>query len=134
MRYHLRIEGKAVGASRPRVARNGGVYYPKTHVEWERTAVNLMVRNRGSWPINCPDPVVVAIEVGAKRLVQKPDLDNIAKLALDALVKAALLADDTQVVKLTIERRIVMLKASQYVDVTMYAFEPKEYNERWVSS
>jgi len=37
---------------------------------------------------------------------QKPDVDNIAKALLDAIVQAGILADDTQVTDLHIMRRM----------------------------
>ena len=37
---------------------------------------------------------------------QKPDVDNIAKAVLDAIVQAGIIVDDTQVVDLAVKRRM----------------------------
>jgi Holliday junction resolvase RusA-like endonuclease len=47
----------------------------------------------------------VSIEVRVKRR-KKPDLDNVAKLILDAMTDAGIIADDVQVDRLSIERTV----------------------------
>jgi Holliday junction resolvase RusA-like endonuclease len=41
---------------------------------------------------------------GFVKRIQKPDVDNIAKAALDALVEGGVIVDDTQVVELYVSR------------------------------
>lgn len=121
------IPGAPVGAARPRFRRATGTTYKlKKHSSWESQAVDVLI---GEWearwgtavrarsPIDEPCWVeVVAWHSRPKRLrrradprdklpaVRKPDVDNVAKLVLDALVKAGVLRDDTVVVELVARR------------------------------
>ena len=88
------------------------MYTPKKTSDWEKSAAMLI---GGSWRQAPEDgPVEVSILAAAsrpKRLLRKkdydgliwktskPDSDNIAKCALDALVMAGVIRDDSQVVK-----------------------------------
>lgn len=121
------ISGAPVGAARPRFRRATGTTYKlKKHAGWESYATDVFL---GEWearwgtavrarpPID--EPTVVRIEMHharPKRLrrradprcalpaIRKPDVDNVAKLVLDALVKAGVLRDDTVVVELVARR------------------------------
>lgn len=86
------------------------MYTPKKTADWERAAA-LLIRN--AWR-SAPLDEAVYVEVDAvfsrpKRLLRKkdpegrmwhlgkPDIDNILKSTLDALVMAGVIRDDTQV-------------------------------------
>jgi Holliday junction resolvase RusA-like endonuclease len=57
---------------------------------------------------------------------QKPDVDNIAKAVLDAIVQAGIIADDTQVVRLIVFRLMCGTDrdATPRVDVRVDFIEP----------
>ena len=120
------VGGRPVGASRPRVAA-GRAYMPAGHVSAEGhlsgAARNAWLdpRQRAWGPMGAIDePVRVDVTLVAARpqrlcrrrdpdgriprAVGKPDADNAAKLAMDALVKALVLRDDTLVCVLHVER------------------------------
>lgn len=112
----LSIPGDPVGKGRPRVTvRNGHAraYTPAKTASWESGAAWLM---RNEWGIHAPyeGPVRVTVEAVAsrpKRLLRKadpegrmwrcakPDVDNVLKAVLDALVNAGVLRDDVQAVE-----------------------------------
>ena len=117
--YMVEIPGDPIGKGRPRGTSIGGkvrLYTPKKTADWERSAAMVMT---GVWrkaPLDEP----VEIEIAAfshrpKRLLRrkdpdhviyktsKPDADNICKCALDALVMAGVLRDDSLAVKVTIQ-------------------------------
>ena len=113
----ITVAGTPVGASRPRVGRRG-VYSPDAHIAWEEAARQLAAYG---WRGLSPYDGLVAVEVVAHhhrpqrlcrrrdpreaiRASAKPDLDNVCKLVLDALVKAGVLVDDTRVAVLHAER------------------------------
>lgn len=123
------IPGPPVGKGRPRVAvRNGRAhaYTPAPTQAWEATATTLL-RNAHQGP-----PLFVAVRVVVRAVgarprallpaamggtaprsrpppagrcwrTTKPDADNVAKAALDAMVKAGVIRDDVQVVSLLVE-------------------------------
>jgi len=117
--YMVESPGDPIGKGRPRGTSIGGkvrLYTPKKTADWERSAAMVMT---GVWrkaPLDEP----VEIEIAAfshrpKRLLRrkdpdhviyktsKPDADNICKCALDALVMAGVLRDDSLAVKVTIQ-------------------------------
>ena len=116
--YMVEIPGAPIGKGRPRGASIGGqvrLYTPKKTADWERSAAMVMTSVWRKAPLD--EPVEVEIAAFAhrpKRLLRqkdpdhviyktsKPDADNICKCALDALVMAGVLRDDSLVVKVTI--------------------------------
>lgn len=115
---HVTVPGRPVGAARPRVVRlqNGAshTFMPGNSVAWEALALQLA---RDAWAGRPPMDEAASVYVEAiiqrpqklrrKRdpegripALCKPDMDNIVKLAQDALVKAGVLVDDTRVVEL----------------------------------
>ena len=127
MRYAL--SGEPQGMGRPRAVRRGahvGVYTPGKSAEWTALAV-AEIQAQGIEAPMAGLPVEVRIEARfsrPKRLiprsmggsgpkstpvdpphVSKPDVDNVAKAVLDALVRAGALADDRQVVHLDAAKR-----------------------------
>jgi Holliday junction resolvase RusA-like endonuclease len=101
-----------VPASRPRVARNGRVFYAKTYRNFKRQADHVVPAAILEQELeDCPltGPLRVDLKFFAKRpkktILQypKPDTDNFCKAALDAL-NERLFCDDEQVVQLTAEK------------------------------
>lgn len=67
-----------------------------------------------SWPMPKTRPAWCSREAWASRKADsglayatKPDADNVAKIVLDAMVEAGVLADDRYVVSLTVGKRAV---------------------------
>lgn len=129
MTRHIQIDVPMVpvGEGRARVdGRSGRVYTPEKTRHARKLIADVarltMAREPGPWPMTSlawvrivatmprhkqrPDDVPVSVwrrgEAYAHR--GKPDVDNIAKLALDAIVAAGVLGDDTQVYHLVVER------------------------------
>lgn len=116
------ILGEPVGKGRPRFSVDEDtetvrVRTPKKTKKWEEHA-EWILRNvwRGAPALSCPVRVVVrAVYSRPERLdrkkdpdcrlwkVGKPDIDNVVKATLDAMVNASILVDDTQVVRLEAE-------------------------------
>lgn len=103
------IPGKPVAKGRPRFAMAGHriiAYTPDATRAWERMAAQIAkIAMRGNPPLGCP----VRIEIhavlappkrdpGRKHHVQKPDLDNICKGAVDSM-NGIIFADDAQIVE-----------------------------------
>lgn len=116
--FCVTILGEPVGQGRPRAVRRGPhvrMHSAPKSAEWEALAAQQMA---GAWdwpPIDSPVCVTVLAysarpkslpkREGTGRLwcVRKPDLDNVVKAALDALVKGGVIADDAQVASLRAE-------------------------------
>lgn len=131
------VLGAPVGAARPRVTQRG-TFIPKNVRAWERRAVAAMsawwLRARRG-PLDCAVEVeVVAVHARPKRLMRrsdpverimahrcKPDLDNVVKLALDALVKAGVIYDDTRVVQIAARKFYTALDEAPCVEVRVRA-------------
>ena len=116
--YMVEIPGAPIGKGRPRGTSAGGdvrLYTPKKTADWERSAAMVMTSVWRKAPLDEPVEVqIAAFSHRPKRLLRrkdpdhviyktsKPDADNICKCALDALVMAGVLRDDSLVVKVTI--------------------------------
>ena len=97
--YSINVEGRPVPKGRPRLARNGGVYTPKTTVEYEVRVSNAWYEKYGSTALE--GKLVVWCFFGTDRH-GKQDVDNLAKSVLDGLQRAGAFAQgDEQVYKLT---------------------------------
>jgi Holliday junction resolvase RusA-like endonuclease len=125
--YTTTIYGTPIGEGRPRAVRIGAgvrVHAAPKSAEWRALAASQM---RSEWSQDAIDyPVRVLLVAMMPRPKsrpsnvsaaawksgapvargQKPDVDNIAKAALDALVEAGVLVDDTLVCELTVTRRM----------------------------
>lgn len=111
------IPGDPIPKGRPRVALRGGramAYTPRRTELWEATAATLIRAQRGPLP-PLAGPVKLTVEAVARRPKRlrrraddpfrvwrptRPDIDNVAKAVMDALVLAGVLLDDGQVVYL----------------------------------
>tara|TARA_R110002012_G_scaffold74633_1_gene189032 strand:+ start:1583 stop:2119 length:537 start_codon:yes stop_codon:yes gene_type:complete len=116
--YMVEVPGDPIGKGRPRGASIGGkvrLYTPKKTADWERSAAMVMTSMWRKAPLD----EAVEIEIAAfahrpKRLLRKkdpdhviwksskPDADNICKCALDALVMAGVLRDDSLAVSVKV--------------------------------
>ena len=127
---YFRIPGKAEGKGRPRFMKNGHTYTPDKTRNYEELVRTLYKAKYKGEPTD--EPVTVTINIyttPAKSLskkkraellkqspMKKPDLDNVAKIILDALNKVAW-QDDTQVVSLKVHRA---WSNEEYVCVTIF--------------
>jgi Holliday junction resolvase RusA-like endonuclease len=145
----LFVDLEPIGKGRARAGMRGGhavVYTPSRTAAWEDAAcVSIMRQARGEV---VRGPVAVSIvavfsrtkaqlacdrlgnvKAGAGRLwhAKKPDADNVAKITLDALVRAGVLEDDCTVVYQTIRKviRAVDERPGIYIDITTIDHSPR---------
>ena len=116
--FHLTVEGTPVAKGRPRMTKTGHVYTPEKTRRYERLIAEL-TRLRMGARLPTENPCIVHLcavfEIpqswAAKRRVQtlaeggfhaiKPDLDNVAKAAIDAICGEKLaIRDDKQIIEL----------------------------------
>lgn len=115
------ILGPPIGEGRPRAVRMGplGVRMhaaPKS-AEWRALAAKQMAsEHKGQVPIDVPLAVTIEAvmprpksipkRAGTGRVYRacKPDVDNVAKACLDALVQGGVISDDRQVVSLVVRK------------------------------
>ena len=106
--FRFWIPGEPVPKGRPRVSSRGRnspiVYTDSRTAEWEKTAAHSMKWQY--WANGGREPITGPVEVWASFGMSKPatsgaDVDNFAKIALDALQKAGILHNDRTVIKLT---------------------------------
>lgn len=119
------VQGKA----RPRFAK-GHAYTPESTVYYEDSIKNAFYECAGDIePVPKDWPVLIAITVHKKIIKKsksivaqydytKPDLDNVAKLVMDALNGAAY-TDDKQVIGLTIKRDMRKRRQTDMTSVTV---------------
>jgi Holliday junction resolvase RusA-like endonuclease len=120
MKWTCTIPLEPMGKQRPRIAKVGKfarAYTPPKTAQWERDAAIVL---RAHWrrpPME--EAVRVTIRAYRKRsqymsakcrqhltvCTSKPDVDNVAKICLDSMVKARVLADDNLVVELVALKR-----------------------------
>jgi len=140
--FSITIQGRPVPASRPRVTRRGTFNAP-AYDAWKRDAT-LLCRSR--WHEQAITlAVAVSVEVTLPRPKSKPrspsthalywhptedyplptrgDVDNYAKGALDALQQAGVIADDRQVVELTVTKWGGSVPS---VEITLHIVEPEQ--------
>jgi len=120
-KVELDIPGKPIGKARPRVTRRGITYTPKTTADREKLVRQIYAAKYPDRdPFTCPlrvamtavYPVPVSAPAGRRRDMMRgcilptsrPDLDNVAKLILDALNGLAY-EDDSRVCLLDISKR-----------------------------
>lgn len=118
MRRTFTILGEPVGEGRGRAVRRGAhvrVHAAPKSAQWRALAAQQMASEHDAEPIGgCVHVEIEAVmrrpklpkKAGTGRLIRpvKPDVDNIAKAALDAVVQAGVLNDDCQVVRLVVLR------------------------------
>ena len=113
------VEGDPVGKQRPRFSR-GRTYTPKKTVDYERLiAVKALSAMAPTIPVETPVAIFIWINhaipasyskkrkeacLNGLEFPKKPDLDNVAKLYLDAM-NGIVYKDDVQVIKLRVSKR-----------------------------
>lgn len=110
-RFNIFLEPKPT--PRPRFVVRGkfvSTYYPKDYVAYADALRDMIVEQlEGQAPIEGALEVAINITVerpkSTKLHAPKPDVDNYAKGVLDAMTKAGVWNDDTQVVDLTVSKR-----------------------------
>jgi len=94
----FRIEGRAVPKGRPRMTRSGGVYTPKTTVDYEKLVAAAWNNKYGMLALN--GKLRLSIHIWTDRHA-KQDVDNLAKSILDGMQRAGAFAQgDEQVYSL----------------------------------
>lgn len=97
-----------VNSGKQRTAKVARIYTPKKTKDWEDEAALRIrgqrklptilgaVRLRATFIFEVPKSVKLTRRAG-KHHTQKPDIDNVIKACMDAVVKAGVIQDDTQV-------------------------------------
>lgn len=90
------------------------VYHPKEYTDWQAEAAAavadvMSVFPDGTFPIEGPATVGLIITVARPKTTKlphpKPDVDNYAKPVLDAMTKAGVFRDDSQVAMLAVLKK-----------------------------
>lgn len=87
------IPGRAVPKGRPRFSKYGGVYSPKTTVEYEKHVAQCWVAKYGETALEGRLRVVISVHTDRHA---KQDVDNLAKSILDGLQNAGAFAEGDQ--------------------------------------
>lgn len=121
MMYEFEIPGKITGKGRPRVNTNTAIAYTPTKTkEYEELVKQYFIlKYRGIQPLEGRIKIVIKAYFSVPKNtnkkqkeemlnnaispIKKPDIDNIAKIILDALNKLAF-NDDNQIAKLEIDK------------------------------
>lgn len=112
----FRIDGRAVPKGRPRMTRAGGVYTPKTTVEYEKQVAAAWNDKFGMMALN--GRLRVTINVHTDRHA-KQDVDNLAKSILDGMQRAgAFTTGDEQVYSLGVIKHAATTDLCVWVSVT----------------
>lgn len=112
----FRIDGRAVPKGRPRMTRAGGVYTPKTTVDYEKLVAAAWNDKFGMLALN--GRLRVTINVHTDRHA-KQDVDNLAKSILDGMQRAgAFTAGDEQVYSLGVMKHAATTDLCVWVSVT----------------
>jgi Holliday junction resolvase RusA-like endonuclease len=118
---------------RPRIVVRGrfpSAYYPKPYTEWKAVVEQCLkaMLNEGRL-LAVTGPLCVTIYNVATRpkstklAYPKPDVDNYAKSVMDAMTKAGLWEDDSQVVLLTSGKRWTEPTEAAHIRVTLQPLE-----------
>jgi crossover junction endodeoxyribonuclease RusA len=83
MIHGIWIHGKPVPKGRPRFARNGGVYTPKTTADYEKRIADAWREKYGDKQVE-PRNLAMHVDVYTKRY-STSDVDNFLKIAMDGL-------------------------------------------------
>lgn len=137
MIYEFEVEGKIKGKERPRVNKNtGNVYTPNNTKEYETLLKQYFLLKypnheilEGRLKIEIIAYMKIQKTANKKQKEQmltgmisptkKPDIDNIAKIALDAM-NNFVFKDDNQVIKMSVEKRYSEEEERIYIKVEEY--------------
>ena len=126
--YHVFVEGIPQPQARPRTGKYGNFYSPEPKNGWKETIQAYLLQQAGQ--IFTTGPVSLQIQfIFPKKSVphgvmfephtQKPDIDNLEKVVLDAL-KGLVWKDDCQVFKVESEKCWACHKAGMELWITVY--------------
>jgi Holliday junction resolvase RusA-like endonuclease len=105
----LRVNGAPAPASRGTQCKNGGFFYSKGHAAFYADCQRQLAEQKPPAPLSGLVMVsvesIVARPKATKLAVPKGDVDNFAKVPLDAATKAKVWGDDYQVVALVSTKR-----------------------------
>ena len=136
MIYEFEVPGKITGKGRPRINTETSIAYTpaKTKDYEELIKQYFIIKHRGVKPLEGRIFVTIRAFIGINKSAtkkdkeemlngnisptKKPDIDNIAKIALDALNKMAF-NDDNQITKLNIEK-IYSEEEKLYIKIETY--------------
>lgn len=111
----FRIMGRAVPKGRPRMTRAGGVYTPKTTVDYEKLVAAAWNDKYGMLALN--GRLRVTINIYTDRHA-KQDVDNLAKSILDGMQRAGAFAQgDEQVYSLGVIKHAATIDLGVWVSV-----------------
>ncbi len=121
MFYEFEVPGKITGKGRPRVNTETAIAYTPTRTKDYENLIKqyFIIKHRGVEPLDGRIDMTIRAYIAVPKSVskkeklemlegnisptKKPDIDNIAKIVLDALNKLAF-KDDNQITKLNIEK------------------------------
>lgn len=136
MMYEFEVPGKITGKGRPRVNTQTAIAYTpaKTKDYEELIKQYFIIKNRGIKPLEGRIAITIKAFISIPKTVskkereemleanisptKKPDIDNIAKIVLDALNKLAF-NDDNQVTRLNLEK-IYSEEEKLYIKIENY--------------
>jgi Holliday junction resolvase RusA-like endonuclease len=107
----LRVDANPAPASRPRVAKNGGVYYSKGYTEFYAECQKQFAHQVGHEGLRAEGRTVVLLQVAVRRpptsklTDPRGDADNYAKGPLDAAQKAGFWPDDDKAIGIAVWKR-----------------------------
>lgn len=113
----MRLECVPVPKGRPRFTRHGGVYTPKTTVDFEKAIGDAWREQIGETLFS--EPITLFVNVGVMNM--KKDLDNLVKSISDGLNKVAWI-DDQQIIELH-AWKYPARKGAEYVNVIVRKHE-----------
>jgi len=112
----FRVDGRAVPKGRPRMTKSGGVYTPKTTVDYEKVVAEAWNDKYGMLSLN--GRLRVTINIHTDRHA-KQDVDNLAKSILDGMQRAGAFAHgDEQVYSLGVMKHAATTDLCVWVSVT----------------
>ena len=137
--WSCKLPLEPMGKQRPRVVRRGNftkTFTPPKTLQWERDAARVLQAHWRRPPQEGPVHVVIRayrkrtkyMEAKCRQEIttcsKKPDVDNIAKICLDSMVKARVLVDDNQVVQLVVSKEWAAYGQPGSVEFDLYLQVP----------
>ena len=112
----FRILGRAVPKGRPRMTKSGGVYTPKTTVDYEKLVAEAWNDKFGMLALDGKLRVIINVHTDRHA---KQDVDNLAKSILDGMQRAgAFEHGDEQVYSLGVIKHAATTDLCVWVSVT----------------
>jgi crossover junction endodeoxyribonuclease RusA len=119
--FHLVVPGRPRPKGRPRATAGGAIYTPPQTRAAEKF-IHTVWREAGS-PRLGDGPWTAQMLFSLENRVWVPDLDNLAKLVLDALVTAGAVPDDRFLARLLVSKEHHPGRNMTYLSVTTLAKE-----------